>query len=319
MGTAKRERQKANRQQRLEEMARQARKDKTKRLGLRWGLVIVGAFVLLFGLVWLTKDDNKDTTASSSSIDLSSTSVPAAGGAANLVPFTYGTGECAAADGSSTKPDKLDAPKQCIDPAKGYQATFDTNEGKVVVELNAAQLPGTVNNFVNLARYHYYDNTKIFRADSSIDIVQGGGSSPSDPGPYTIPDEGTGFSYQTGDLVMARSQGLNSGGAQYFIAGGPKVANLNGQGTYVVFGHVTEGLDLVTKWIGYADPANPMGIKTPVTVNTITITETDAPQSTSPPERSSTTAAAESSSTAAATETSSTGSPAPSATSTSTP
>lgn len=284
MGTVKRERQKANRQQRLEDLARQARKDKTKRLGLRWGLVIVGGFILLFGLVWLTGDDDKTasstTAAASTTIDSSSTVPPVAGGPANLVEFTYGTGECANPDGSSTKPDKLEAPKLCIDPAKGYQATFDTSEGKVVAELNAAQLPGTVNSFVNLARFHYYDNTKIFRADSSIDIVQGGGSSPSDPSPYTIPDEGTGFSYQAGDLVMARTQAPNSAGAQYFIAGGPNVANLNGQGTYVVFGHVTEGLELVTKWVGYADPSNPMGIKTPITVNKITITETDAPTST---------------------------------------
>ena len=37
MGTAKRERQKANRQQRLEELAKEARKEKTKGLALKAG------------------------------------------------------------------------------------------------------------------------------------------------------------------------------------------------------------------------------------------------------------------------------------------
>ena len=41
MGTAKRERQKANRQLRLQELAKQARKEKSKRMGLRVGLGIV--------------------------------------------------------------------------------------------------------------------------------------------------------------------------------------------------------------------------------------------------------------------------------------
>ena len=40
MGTVKRERQKANRQLRLEEIAKQARRDKTKRTGLRLGIVL---------------------------------------------------------------------------------------------------------------------------------------------------------------------------------------------------------------------------------------------------------------------------------------
>ena len=32
----------------------------------------------------------------------------------------------------------------------------------------------TANNFIVLARYHYYDGTSMFRTDTSIDIIQGG-------------------------------------------------------------------------------------------------------------------------------------------------
>lgn len=68
MGTAKRERQKANRQLRLEELAKQARKDKSKRLGLRIALLI-GAVVVLVGAIKLFGgDDSEATTPTTSTV-----------------------------------------------------------------------------------------------------------------------------------------------------------------------------------------------------------------------------------------------------------
>ena len=52
MGTPKRERQKANRQQRLEELARQARTQKRKRSGM-YVLLVPLAALALFGIVKL--------------------------------------------------------------------------------------------------------------------------------------------------------------------------------------------------------------------------------------------------------------------------
>lgn len=67
MGTAKRERQKANRQIRLQELAKQQRKEKSKKVGLRIGLAVV-AFVALVGGVYLfSGNDSSSTTASSTS------------------------------------------------------------------------------------------------------------------------------------------------------------------------------------------------------------------------------------------------------------
>ena len=76
----------------------------------------------------------------------------------------------------------------CIDPAKTYTATFDTTAGTVVEKLDTTTTPNTTNNFVVLARYHYYDNTTLFRTAQSIGIIQGGSphtNSASDPGPGT--------------------------------------------------------------------------------------------------------------------------------------
>ena len=69
MGTTKRERQKANRQSRLEELAKQARKDKSKRLGLRIGLLIGAVVLLVAGISLFGGDDTASTpTTTTSSI-----------------------------------------------------------------------------------------------------------------------------------------------------------------------------------------------------------------------------------------------------------
>ncbi len=169
------------------------------------------------------------------------------------------------------------APPMCLDPGASYEALFTTSEGVIRVELDTDTTPETVNNFVVLARYGYYDGTALFRTDPSIDIIQGGSpttNAPGDPGPgYTIADEGdfvldeetgqlTGpFTYAPGDLVMARSQGPDSSGAQYFFSAGPNTALLDSQGTYLKFGTTVEGLDVLETVLGLHvdDPASGLG------------------------------------------------------------
>ena len=174
----------------------------------------------------------------------------------------------------------------CIDLSKGYRAVFTTTAGVVEVELDTVRTPRTVNNFVVLARYRYYDGTSFMRTDPSIDIIQGGAPSQSisDPGPgYTIEDEGRGFTYAEGDLVMARSGAPDSASAQYFFAAGPNTANLNADGSYVTFGKVVEGLDVLRKVLStHVDCPNPDRApnclggapRPPVTVQSVTIRET---------------------------------------------
>ena len=111
--------------------------------------------------------------------------------------FTYGTGACPAADGSSPRTITFaDAPPCASTPTKTYTAVFETTEGTVRVALDTTTTPGTANNFVVLSRYHFYDGTTIFRTDPSIGIIQGGSPSntASDPGPgYDLLDEGFDF------------------------------------------------------------------------------------------------------------------------------
>ena len=201
---------------------------------------------------------------------------------------------CPAVDGSSPRTIDFDGPQpMCIDPEARYVATFDTSEGEMRFELTASETPLTVNNFVTLARWGYYDGTLLFRTDPSIDIIQGGSPHTNDnrdPGPgYTIPDEpafdldpDTGdltgpYRYQPGQLVMARTGAPDSASAQFFLTTGPNTARLDGQGTYVVFGRTDDaGLAVAQSIIGLHEPGGSLGgaPSREVTVHSVTIEET---------------------------------------------
>ena len=151
-------------------------------------------------------------------------------------------------------------------------------DGTVRARLDTQRTPQTANNFVVLARYKYYDGTRFFRTDTSIGIIQGGGlSNAASPG-YTIADEGGTFTYTPGDLVMARTGQPNSAGAQFFFGVDENVSGLDTQGTYVTFGEVTEGLDVLQAILAtnVDDPASGLGgaPDPPVTVNSVRIEET---------------------------------------------
>jgi cyclophilin family peptidyl-prolyl cis-trans isomerase len=279
VGTAKRERQKANRQQRLEEIAQQSRRKKTRSRFLKFAIIIPLVVLALYLIIFLTGDDSDDTPvtttppATEPATTDPATTDPGEQREPNIVAFEFGTGECAPAEKPAEPVLEFeDAPQQCIDPEATYTATFETSRGTIEVLLDTATVPGTVNNFVNLARFGYYDGTPIFRTDPSLEIIQGGGADNTTGPGYTIPDEGIGFTYEAGDLTMARTDAPNSSGAQWFFVAGPAASVLDAQGTYVNFGTVTEGLDVVQAILALAGPDG----QTPtedVTLTSVTITE----------------------------------------------
>lgn len=298
MGTTKRERQKQGRQARIE----QARAAAARRKRLRTGVILGLLVVLLVGgtLAYsASQGDDDDVTAgattSTSAADGSSTSTTTAEDAANTPPVLDEgatiTGEtpCPAADGSAERTTTFEqAPPMCIDPAKSYTAVFDTSAGEVRVALDTETTPIAANNFVVLARYHYYDGTVVTRTATSIGIIQGGSpktQTNSDPGPgYTIEDEGyeddviTGggqgpYRYQAGDLVYARPGGQpDSSSAQFFFCANDDCANLDSQGIYIEFGQTTSGLEVLQAILADS-PEGDAQPNTLVTVYSVTIEE----------------------------------------------
>lgn len=139
------------------------------------------------------------------------------------------------------------APVMCIDPTKTYTATMVTDVGTIVIKLStAAADQKTVNNFVFLASYHFYDGTAFHRVVTGF-VDQGGdpkGTGAGGPG-YSF-DGGAPSStkvYTAGALAMANSGSPSSDGSQFFI-----IVGKGGQGltaNYSYFGQVTKGMEVV--------------------------------------------------------------------------
>ncbi len=181
---------------------------------------------------------------------------------------------CPAADGSSQPRRKFSqAPPMCIDTARRYTATMDTSMGAITIALDAAGAPQTVNNFVVLARYHYYDGVIFHRIINGF-VCQGGdptGTGRGGPG-YRFADElPKPGRYQVGSLAMANA-GPNTNGSQFFIISGAQGTALPPQ--YSLFGQVVAGLDVVEAMQNTKTDRNDKPLE-PVTINSVTITEAD--------------------------------------------
>ena len=150
-----------------------------------------------------------------------------------------------APDGSSPKRQRFDAPPpMVINPNRRYTATIETSKGTIVAELDAAGAPLTVNNFVFLSRWHYFDGIVFHRIIPGF-VIQGGdpeGTGRGGPG-YRFADElPRPGRYQVGSLAMANA-GPDTNGSQFFIVSGPDGARLPPQ--YSLFGAVVRGGEVV--------------------------------------------------------------------------
>ena len=148
-------------------------------------------------------------------------------------------------DGSAPKAQQFGAaPELGIDPSKRYTATISTSLGDLVVALDAAGAPNTVNNFVFLAAHHYYDGVIFHRIINGF-MCQGGdptGTGRGGPG-YKFADElPKPGRYEIGSVAMANS-GPNTNGSQFFIVSGPSGVGL--PPLYSLFGKVVKGLDVL--------------------------------------------------------------------------
>src|SRR3954467_9167552 len=182
--------------------------------------------------------------------------------------------ECPAADGSSPKTRKFDGPPpMCIDPEKSYTAEMVTSKGTMTIALDPSIAPKTVNNFVVLARYHYFDGIVFHRVIPGF-VLQGGdpeGSGRGGPG-YTFEDElPKAGRYAPGSLAMANA-GPNTNGSQFFVISGPDGVRL--PPSYSLFGKVVKGMDVVDSIEKVPTGAGDRP-KEDVVINSVTITEKD--------------------------------------------
>jgi peptidyl-prolyl cis-trans isomerase B (cyclophilin B) len=134
-------------------------------------------------------------------------------------------------------------------------AEIHTPKGMMEVSFYEEDAPGTVENFIKLAKEGFYDGLAFHRVIPDF-VIQGGcpySRNMSDPrvgtgGPgYKIKCELTGGNqyHDKGVMSMAHA-GRNTGGSQFFICHSrTNTKHLDGQHT--CFGKVTAGLDVIDK------------------------------------------------------------------------
>jgi peptidyl-prolyl cis-trans isomerase A (cyclophilin A) len=135
--------------------------------------------------------------------------------------------------------------------AQGVQKVrLSTSMGDIVLGLNRAKAPKTVDNFIQYVKDGHFDGTIFHRVMDGF-MIQGGGmkqdlsEKPTRP---PIPLEaGNGLSNVRGAVAMARTNVRDSATSQFFInvVDNPNLDTLGGG--YAVFGKVIEGMDVVDK------------------------------------------------------------------------
>jgi cyclophilin family peptidyl-prolyl cis-trans isomerase len=181
---------------------------------------------------------------------------------------------CPNADGSSEKRQKFNEPlPMCIGVEKRYSADIVTNLGSLTVALDAAAAPRTVNNFVVLARYHYYDGVIFHRIIKGF-MCQGGdptGTGRGGPG-YQFADElPAPGRYEIGSIAMANA-GPDTNGSQFFIVSGPSGTRLPPQ--YSLFGKVVKGLEVLAE-MEAVDTDRSDRPRADVVIESVTVHESD--------------------------------------------
>jgi len=132
----------------------------------------------------------------------------------------------------------------CITATHKYQATVNTTQGAIVIQLHPEIAPTTVNNFIVLAIHGYYNGLKFWDVEDWV--VQTGdplGNGRGGPG-YGLPAEPSNDPWGLGAVGMARVPGGAINGSQFFI----EKAAWPGSGPTAVynrFGSVISGLDKV--------------------------------------------------------------------------
>src|ERR1022692_535794 len=174
-------------------------------------------------------------------------------------------------DGSSEQRQHFtSAPPMIIDTAKTYTATMVTSKGTMEILLDALGAPITVNSFVFLARWHYYDGIIFHRVIPDF-VLQGcdpTGTGKGGPG-YRFNDElPKPGRYELGSLAMANS-GPHTNGSQFFVISGPDGARL--PPLYALFGKVVKGLDVVEAINGFGTPSGTPRER--VVIESVTISE----------------------------------------------
>lgn len=138
--------------------------------------------------------------------------------------------------------------------AHAEKVKLATSAGDIVIELDRAKAPKSVENFVQYVKAGHYNGTVFHRVIPNF-MIQGGGMTPDmteKPTRPPIPLESrNGLNNVRGSVAMARTNDPDSATSQFFISVKDNAfldaANSRDGNGYAVFGKVVAGMDVVDK------------------------------------------------------------------------
>ncbi len=252
-GKNERQRRIARERHRRQQEQRLARRRQMRRRGLIGaGAVLAAALVASLLVVFLPGGSAKHPVASASK---SATPSPTATATAVAEPAHH----CSY---TAAKPvaRKVSFPPATPDYTASYQATINTNLGKITFDLLNSKATCTVNSFVHLAEAGYFDNTQCHRlVTSGIYVLQCGDPTATatakltcsttsnigagTPGYDFASENLTDAKYPAGTVAMANEGTATSNGSQFFIVYKDSTSGLTA--SYTPFATVSSGLGIV--------------------------------------------------------------------------
>lgn len=186
---------------------------------------------------------------------------------------------------ATAEPAKEDSQKSSASAAPAtVKVQLKTNHGNILLELDRAKAPVTVDNFRNYVEKKHYDGTVFHRVIDGF-MIQGGGFALDGgrliekPTGATIRNEcRNGLKNLRGTIAMARRPDPDSASAQFFINVSDNAAlDYPNNGGYAVFGKVIEGMNVVDKIKSLPTTTAPLEMRHPSTGQTLTQPSPDVP------------------------------------------
>jgi peptidyl-prolyl cis-trans isomerase B (cyclophilin B) len=251
-GKNERQRRQARDKYRRQQEIRAARRRQIRRRAAIGGsAVLAAALIASLLLVFLPGGTAKHPKASPSKSPSATPSATTVAEPAHHCSYTKATTAAART---------VTSPPAAPDYTASYQATINTNLGKLVLSLANSKATCTVNSFVHLAEAGYFNNTQCHRLTTATGIYvlqcgdpyatattkmtcsSTGKVGTGGPGYEFASENLTGAAYPAGTLAMANAGSADTNGSQFFIV----YKDSSGLGaSYTPFGTVSSGLDIV--------------------------------------------------------------------------
>jgi peptidyl-prolyl cis-trans isomerase B (cyclophilin B) len=252
-GKNERQRRQARERYRRQQEERYARQRQMRRRGLIGvGAVLAAALIASLLVVFLPGGSPKHPAASASK---SATPSPTATATAVAEPAHHCSYTAA-----TPVARKVSFPPTAPDYTASYQATINTNLGKITFNLLNSKATCTVNSFVHLAEAGYFNNSQCHRlVTSGIYVLQCGDPTATattklncsttsnigagTPGYDFASENLTGAKYPAGTVAMANEGTATTNGSQFFIVYKDSTSGLTA--SFTPFATVSSGLGIV--------------------------------------------------------------------------